>query len=125
MSDLNTFNAALIECIKSIGGSKPVGVIVFPEKPVDLAQRLLLNCLNEERPEKLSPDQALLIMRKAKEVGCHVGMEFLSLELSYAPPQPIEPQDEVAELQKQFIEASKAMTRMAERIEQINGAVKK
>jgi len=50
MSESKTFNDALIECVKAAGGSKVVGAALFPEKPLDTAQRLLLACLNEDRP---------------------------------------------------------------------------
>lgn len=122
MNDSDTINNALIECVKAIGGSKKVGSMLFPDKPVDMAQRLLLACLNDERAEKLSPDQALFILRLAKDVGCHVGIEFLCHSLSYSMPTPIEPKDELAELQRNFIESTKHLSKMAERIERLAGA---
>jgi hypothetical protein len=125
MSDLDTFNNALIECVKAAGGSKKVGPMLWPEKTVDQAQRLLLACLNDERPEKLSPDQALLIMRLAKESGCHAGMEYLCRSLSYSAPVPVEPVDEFAQLQKEFIQASKAMEVIASRLEHLQAPAMK
>lgn len=121
MSEAESFNYALIECVKAAGGSKKVGPLLFPEKTIDLAQRLLLACLNDDRPEKLSPDQALFIMRLAKDNGCHVGIEYVCHSLSYSQPTPIEPKDETAQLQKEFIEASKMMSKIAERIEMLQG----
>ena len=123
MSESKTFNDALIECVKAAGGSKVVGAALFPEKPLDTAQRLLLACLNEDRPEKLSPDQALFIMRMAKNKGFH-GVNLPCDELGYSHPSPVEPKDEMAELQRQFIEASKHISAMAERIEKLSGQVK-
>lgn len=119
MSDLDTFNNALIECVKAAGGSKKVGPLLWPEKTIDQAQRLLLACMNEERAEKLSPDQALLVMRLAKDAGCHSGIEFMCRVLSYSKPTPIEPVDEFAKLQKDFIEASKYMASIASKLEQL------
>lgn len=124
MSEINSYNDALIECVKTAGGSKKVGALLFPEKTMELAQRLLLACLNDDRPEKLSPDQALFVMRLAKDAGCHIGIEYLCQSLSYSRPTPIEPKDEMAELQRQFIEASKHISAMAERIEKLSGQVK-
>ena len=43
----------------------------------------------------------------------------LLAELGYAPPQPVEPRDEAAELQRQFIEASRMMSQLASRIERL------
>lgn len=120
MSDLISFNDALIECVKAAGGSKKVGPLLFPEKPVDVAQRQLLACLNDDRPEKLSPDQALFVMRLAKDAGSHIAMEFICANLSYSQPVPIEPKDEVAQLQREFIEASKHLEKMVERIQSLS-----
>lgn len=117
MDEVDSFNDALIECVKAAGGSKVVGPKLFPEKAVNDAQRLLLACLNDDRPEKLSPDQALLILRMAREKGHHSGIEFLCSTLSYSNPTPIEPKDEAAQLQREFIEASRMMANIAERIE--------
>ncbi|MGH6625164.1 MAG: hypothetical protein ACRECD_01230 [Burkholderiaceae bacterium] len=114
-----SLNDALIECVKAAGGSKLVGHKLFPEKLVDAAQRHLLNCLQEGRAEHLKPEQMLLICRLAREVGCHAGMAYMAHALGYAPPIPVEPRDEVAELQRQFVEATKQMAAMAARLQQL------
>lgn len=96
MGEINSINSMLIECVKAAGGSKTVGGILWPEKTITEAQRLLLACLNDERPEKLSPDQAFLIEKLARNAGCHVAIEFRCKALSYSQPTPIEPEDEKA-----------------------------
>lgn len=111
---------ALVECVKAAGGSKVVGAALWPEKLVDAAQRHLLNCLKDGRAENLHPDQ--VVMRLARAKGCHVGMQYMAHQLGYAEPQPVEPRDEVAELQRQFVEATKAMAAMAARMEQLQEA---
>lgn len=123
MDGLKSFNDALIDCVKALGGSKEVAPYLFPEKDTDVAQRQLLACLNETRPEKLCPDQAMLILKLAKEKGCHIGIEFLCAKLNYSKPNPIEPKDEMAELQRHFIESTKTLVEMAARIEHLRGAV--
>lgn len=107
---------ALIECVKAAGGSKVVGHKIWPEKMVDQAQRHLLNCLQDGRPERLTPDQVHLIFKLAHDAGCHAGMEFLCASLGYAPPVPTKPQDEAAQLQREFIAATRALGAMADRI---------
>jgi len=114
---------ALVECVKAAGGSKVVGVKVFPEKLLEPAQRHLLNCLRDGRAERLNPEQVVLIFRLARDAGCHVGMRYLAHTLGYCEPVPVEPRDEVAELQRQFVEASKAMQTMAMRLEQLQPQV--
>lgn len=118
---MDGINGALIECVRACGGSKQVGPQLWPEKTPDAAQRLLLSSLNEDRPEKLSPEQLALVLRLAKAKGCHAGINALCDALGYSHPQPIEPKDEVAELQKQFIAATEAMQTLAARMEILTG----
>jgi hypothetical protein len=114
MDEINSINSMLIECVKAAGGSKRVGPLLWPEKPVLDAQKLLLACLNEDRPEKLSPDQAFLIERLAKEAGSNVAIEYRCAAMSYSIPTPIEPEDERARLQRDFIKAQEQLQKMAE-----------
>lgn len=115
-----SLNEALIDCVRACGGSKVVGVLLWPARGVEAAQRHLLDCLNPERPQKLAPEELLHLMRLSRSRGCHSGMEHVCQELSYAHPVPIEPKDEAAELQRQFIEQSKQLCKMAERIERLH-----
>ena len=111
---------ALRECISVCGGLKSVGKLLWPEKDADIAGRLLADCLNDTKREKLSPEQVLLILRVAREKGCHAGMTFIARDLGYSDPQPIEPEDERAKLQREFIESTRSLARMAQRIEQLD-----
>lgn len=121
MSQFETLNEALIDAVKALGGSKQVGHQLWPEKTVDAAQRHLLACLNEDKPERLSPDHLLMLLRLARAKGHHGAMDCLCAQLSYAPPQPIEPRDEIAELQRQFIETQARMADMLGRMERLQG----
>ena len=124
MLPFEDLNQCLIECVKACGGSKVVGHKVWPEKTVDAAQRHLLNCLNEGKAERLSPDQVLLIAKLAREKGCHAYMQHMAAALSYAEPSPVEPEDERAVLQREFIEATDKLHRMAERIASLSRPVR-
>lgn len=115
---------ALIECVKALGGSKQVGPVLWPEKAPDAAQRALLDCLNADRPAHLSPEQVVLILRLSRERGIHSGMHFLCGALSYAPPVPIEPEDERDELMREFVEMGRRMERIGERIQSLSAAPK-
>ena len=112
-------NQALIECVKAAGGSSNVGRKLFPEKSPESAQRALLDCLNEERPAKLSPEQVLLILRLARAKGFHGGIGFILADLGYAPTTPIEPKDEAAELSRQASELLAAAERITERLQRL------
>lgn len=115
---------ALRECIVSCGGMKAVGTLLWPEKEADTAGRRLSDCLNDSKPEKLAPEQVLLILRLAREKGCHAGMVYIARDLGYADPQPIEPEDEKAKLQREYIEAARSMSKLAQRIERLESPVR-
>lgn len=117
MDEFESFNQALIECVKVVGGSKVAGHKLWPEKTVDAAQRHLLACLNDDKPERLTPDHLLMLLRMARQKGCMVGIDYMLKQLSCAPAQPIEPRDEMAELQRAFIESVNLQAKLAERIE--------
>lgn len=108
---------AVRDAVRASGGTKVVGAKLWPEKSPEAAARTLADCLNEHRPERLTPDQLMLVARLGRDRGCHVVMEYLSAQLGYSTPVPIEPADEVAELQRQYIESTKSLLKMAERIE--------
>lgn len=116
MDEINSINSMLIECVKACGGSKVVGNLLWPEKPIADAQKLLLACLNEDRPEKLSPDQAFFIEKLARDNGNHVAVEYRCKAMSYSIPTPIKPEDEKAELMREFIQSQKALSELANRI---------
>lgn len=116
MPDFETLNDCLIECVKAAGGSKVVGHKVWPEKTVDAAQRHLLNCLNEGKAERLTPDQVLLIARLAREKGCHAYMQHMADALSYGEPVPVEPKDEADELRRQVLEMGRDLQARLDRL---------
>ena len=115
----NTPNKALEAVVRALGGSKVVAPRLWPDKTVIAAQTLLCDCLNDDRPAKLDFGQVLYILRMAKERGIHDGMEYVCTELGYAAPQPIEPRDELAELQRQNAELLQAVLRNQHRMERV------
>lgn len=108
---------ALRDCVSALGGSKKVGLLLRPELDAQTAGRWLLDCLNPERKEKLCVEQVLLILRESRLIACHAGIAFINRDAGYSDPQPIEPEDERAALQRMFIEQSKAMQQLFVRME--------
>lgn len=112
-----TFQDALKDCVRALGGAKIVGHAMRPEKTIDDARKWLLNSLDDARAEKLSPDQVIWIMREARKAGCHAGAAYVMRECGYAEPQPLEPEDERAALQREFVQQSKALHALMTRME--------
>lgn len=119
---MSAINEALIECVKACGGSKQVGPLLWPDKAPDAAQRLLLDCLNDDRPHHLTPTQVVMVMRLARDRGCHAGMAALAAELSYAEPVPIEPRDEADELRRRVLAMGAELQASLMRLHQIDSA---
>lgn len=114
-----SFSDALKDVVRVAGGAKAVGGVLWPEKTPEAAQSQLLDCLNDHRPAKLSPEQVLLLLSLGRSKGCHAAMNYVTREAGYSDPTPIEPEDERARLQREFVEAQKAMSRLAERMERV------
>lgn len=122
--DINTLNDALIEVVKLLGGSKSVGVKLWPAKGVEAAQRHLLACLKSERAEKLAIEEVVHIMRMGRDAGHHGAMTWLCEELGYTNPTPISRDDEVVRVSLQLAEATKALSHIAKRMESLMEGVK-
>lgn len=120
---MEDINDALIDAVKACGGSANVGAKLFPEKTPQAAQRMLLDCLNTDRPAHLTPEHVMFVARLAREKGHHVLFEFMAASLGYAPPVPIDPKDELAELQRQSAATLENLQAIVSRMEALqNGA---
>ena len=123
MPDQTSLTEVLIECTKAAGGSKLVGCKLFPDLLVDQAQRKLLDCLNDERPHRLTPDQVLLVAGMARSNGCHAFMAHCAGRLHYQAPVPREPHEELAELQRSFVAAMALMPGLLAQIQALQAQV--
>ncbi len=110
---------ALGEVVRALGGPKAVGAAMRPELPMDQAAQWVRDCLNSNRRERFDPSQVLWLLRKGRDASCHGAMHFLCDETGYARPQPLDPKDELAELQRRFIDAAGSVQAIGERIERL------
>lgn len=100
-----TYEDAIRDTITGLGGMKVVGNMLWPALPVEDAGRRLAHCLNSEKREKLSPGELQLIRRAARKAGIHILAFYECRDAGYAEPTPVNPADEAAQLQKDFIAA--------------------
>lgn len=114
-----SINDALKAAVAAMGGTKAVGAKMRPEMSPDHAGRWLADCLNGDRREHLSPERVVWLLREARVAGVHDAMTYLAGECGYAV-QPVEPEDERAKLQRDYIEAARSMAKMAARIERMS-----
>lgn len=110
---------ALRAAVAAMGGFKKVGAAMRPELPADRAGNWLRDALTEGRREVLDPPQVLWILRAARQAGYHSAMAFIDAECGYAAPQPTEPEDERAQLQRAFTDSVAMQARIVERMERL------
>lgn len=118
----DSIHEALRDVVMACGGYKAVGRRLWPEKSVEAAGRLLADCLNDARSERLAPEQVLLLLRMGREAGCHAAMAYLAGEAGYQAI-PVEPEDEKAKLQREFIDAVGRMERLLAKADRISPGV--
>ena len=99
---------ALRAAVGHLGGAKQVGALLWPDKVPEQAARILLDCLNSGRPEKLDLTQIMLIFRLAKEKGCHSPFAWFCGEIGYES-KPITRAEEVDRLTSVVENSSKTL----------------
>ena len=116
---------ALLAVIQACGGRKTFAVEMFGEtKSQRDAHNLLDAMLNPERRERFSPEQLMYVARRGRAVGCHAVMEYLARDVGYTC-EPIEPEDQVAELQREFVTAVERLQQIQQQLSRVPAAVAK
>lgn len=115
----DTLEEAIRAAISALGGPKKVGPMLWPELSVEDARNRLNNCLNDSRREFLKGNQIQLISREARKVGCHTIAAFQNRDAGYADPVPVEPEDEKAKLQREFVQAVRHLKGVEQRLEKL------
>lgn len=115
-----TYEDAIRDTITALGGNKSVGNLLWPTMPADEAGRRLAHCLLAEKRDKLSPGELQLIRRTARKAGIHILAHYEARDAGYTEPQPLNPEDEAAQLQREFIASVKALEAIQARLAQVN-----
>lgn len=110
---------ALRATVQALGGYKAIGAKLWPDKTPDAAARLLADCCNVSRSERLKPSQLLLVMRMGREAGVHILAEHFMGEAGYRKPEPIVPDDEAAILVQRMDEVLGVASQLASRLERL------
>lgn len=116
---------ALRAAVQALGGAKKVGALLWPDKGVDSASRLLLDCINPSRAEKLEMSQIMRVFALAKDAGCHGPFAWLAGEVGY-DVKPIARAEEVDRLTTVVEQSSKTLAAALSALERIQagGGVK-
>jgi len=116
----DTYEDAIRDCVTALGGNKKVGSMLWPALPADEAGRKLAHCLNPDKREKLDLGELRLIRRSARQAGIHILAHYEARDAGYTEPQPLNPDDEAAQLQKEFIASVKALEALQKRMAQVS-----
>lgn len=115
-----TLTDALRATVDALGGPKVVGQSLWPEKGTDEARRLLLDCLNPDRAQRLDPDRLVLLMKMARAKGIHTAIGWILDELGYAKPVPVDPDDQQSDLMRQYIRSVEQQKQLVDRLARLN-----
>lgn len=102
MTSLATLDGVLRACADAVGGPKAAGVRLWPDlgcEP-DRAAQKLADHINPGRRARLKPEQVVSLLRGAQAAGVHEPMHAFCRLCGYAPPAPITPLEEAAELMR-------------------------
>lgn len=117
----DTYEDAIRDCVTSLGGFKKVGSMLWPAVPADDAGRKLAACINTDKREKLDLGELRLIRCEARKAGVHILAHYEARDAGYAEPQPINPEDEQAQLQREFIAAVRGLEVLQARMARVAG----
>jgi hypothetical protein len=113
-------NDVLRAMVQALGGAKKVGgAMRGNDVGIEAAHRWILACLNPDRPERFTPEQVLWLLVECRKLNFHAGMHFLNVGAGYAPPTPVDPEDERARLQRDAIDAIRQLEGITKRLEQL------
>lgn len=99
--------------VNACGGPKRVGKFLWGESiTADDARRRIRHNLDPDRRERFSNDELLLLLQLGRESNCHLLADFINRRAGYAPPKPVDPEDEVNRLKREFVETMKRAERL-------------
>lgn len=115
----DTYEDAIRDCVTALGGFKKVGSMLWPAMPADDAGRKLSACLNTDKREKLDLGELRLIRCEARKAGVHILAHYEARDAGYSEPVPLNPEDEAAQLRREFIASVKALESIQARLARV------
>lgn len=117
--EIETANDVLVMAVKVLGGSKKVGLMLWSDLPMDVAQRKLLDSLDVSRSAHLKPDQALHLLRLCRNAGHPEPMAHWCRLAGFDAPAMTARVDEADKLRREVVAMAKAVAAMVERMESL------
>lgn len=117
----DTLEDSLRHVVEGLGGPKRVAGDLWPARPVVDAARHLNRCLDPERPEKLSFDELLWLLRAGCAADVHTAMAFLAQACGYETPKRVNPESERDRLMREYIHSVEQQQALVRRLEALHG----
>ncbi len=108
--------AALREVVEAVGKKKVAGDL-WPELSPDKAQQRLIDALNPNHRTQLDPMRLMQLLRMGQERGIHTAFDFICDHLDYKRTEPVNPEQQIAELQKDFLRAVEVLENITSEIQ--------
>lgn len=115
---------ALGDLVRAAGGPKGVGQTLKPEKTAEDASGWVKDCLNRNRREKFDAEHILWLLKRGRELGCHEPIAFICRQAGYAPPEPVEPETELAKLLREYVETGNRLATLQPKIEELRAKLR-
>ncbi len=100
---------------------KTVGLIVWPQKSADAASSALRNALNENREERLTADQHLLIANNLQRFEF---LHYCAHKCGHSRPEQITPEERKAQFEAAFMQTAHQMRELLKRIDDLQQPTK-
>ena len=111
-------DASYSAILKSHKAPKEIAHAIWPALKLDTAYARLMGALKHARPEKLTADEHILI---ANYCGQYDFLYYIEIQCHHAGSVLLAPEDEAAQLQREYIQSVKAQTQITKRLERIMG----
>src|SRR5262245_6951618 len=110
---------ALRAIVAALGGPKVVACKLWPMTPPEQARRQLLDALNRDNPRKLDPEEVMALLRMGRDAGFHEAKHWIDGTLGYERAAPVDPEDELAGLLREYVDHAQRLASLAPRIEEM------
>lgn len=110
---------AVLQAVYGRGWKQKAAADMWPTEDPSSKGDWLERALTQGRSEKPGLEDIRWILRKGREKGVHTAMHYFNDDAGYGPPVPVEPVDELAELQRRYIQSVDDQKQMVERIQRL------
>jgi hypothetical protein len=110
--------------VEHLGGMKLVAAMLWPPASaakVDKAAEKLRHCLDEDRPEKLSIAELMLLLHKAREAGAFNGITWINRRNGYKAPELVDLDGEERRVQLEIAHGIEELNSKFRQLQQLQG----